>query len=456
MNPINIRENILDLLIRIEKQDAYLNILIPSYLNRHTFKSEDKALIQEISYGVTRYRKKLDWIIDQFLDYKNKKLSITVRNILRMGVYQIINLNKIPDYAICNESVELVKKSKDFRKSKLVNAVLRNTIRRLDNIFWPDINRESIKYISIFYSYPEWLVRKWIKRFGLELCIRICQASNNRPEITLRLNPLKISIQDLKKNLKGAGMEFKESQYLPDEALVVRSFSEIGSSYFFINGLFSIQDESSILVSKLLDPLPGELVIDMCSGPGGKTTHLAQIMGNKGEIIAFEKNKKRLGMIAEECIRLGVGIVKPILHDSSQLSKDYLKKADKILVDVPCSGTGVIKKKPDMKWRKINSEWLKRINQSQEVILDIASQYLRQGGEMVYSTCSIEREENDILVNKFLKNNKGFVLKETSAFVKTHNLTKYETEIKQAIQLIPGYSGGTIDGFYMVKIKKIK
>lgn len=456
MKNINIRELVLEILIRVERQESYLNILMPYYFNQYMLNKKDKALIQEISYGVTRYRKKLDWVIDQFLEKQDKKLSITIRNILRIGVYQIIHLSKIPDYAICNESVELVKRSHEFKKSKLVNAVLRNIIRSPNDIVWPDIDRDPNKYISVFYSYPEFLVNKWVKRFGKEICVKICQAGNEIPAITIRINPLKINIEDLKLKLKELKIEFKDSQYLNREALIVNGFPDIGSSQLWIDGFFSVQDESSMLAAKLLNPSPGETVIDTCSGPGGKTTHLAQMMCNQGDIIAFEKHKRRLNMVIDECTRLGVKIVHPVLHDSSQLSQEYINKADKIIVDVPCSGTGVIRKKPDLKWRRMDNKWFKKINQDQKTILQVASRYLKTGGEIVYSTCSLEKEENDEIIKSFLKINNEFVIQDTHDFIRNHHILQYNTEIEQAIQLIPGYSGNEIDGFYMVKMQKIK
>lgn len=454
MNYTNIRELIVEILIRVERENAYLNILIQPYLNRSSIKSEDKALIQEITYGVTRFRKKIDWIINQFLDNQKKKLPLTIRNILRTGVYQIIFLDKIPDYAIGYESVELAKKSRYPGQSTLVNAVLRNIIRKSNGIHWPDIHQDPVKYISVFYSFPEWLVQRWNHRFGPDLCIRVCQAGNRRPNLTLRVNSLKISMPELKKNLFDSGLSFKEAQHIPSESVILQEFLDIGHSAIYRNGLFSIQDESSSLASRLLNPSPGQTIIDMCSGPGGKTTHLAQLMHNQGRIIAFEKNQKRLEMVKNECQRLGINIVTAVLNDSSQFCKDYFEKADKIFVDVPCSGTGVIRKKPDLKWKNLNNTRLKELNQLQSGILDVASRYLKPKGEILYSTCSMEREENDGIIKNFLEKNNHFTVQDTSSFVKKNSMIKYDTEVKQAIQLLPGYSGDNIDGFYMVKMQK--
>ena len=372
-----------------------------------------------------------------------------------MGIYQLFFLDRIPDYAVCNESVKLVKKEGYPGKSRLVNALLRNIIRESNNIRWPDIHQDPIKYISIFYSFPEWMVKRWIKRFGLDLCLIFCQASNQRPNLTLRVNSIKISMKEFRKKLIELGLTFEEGKYLPTESLIIKEFCNIGNSPLFRNGLFSIQDESSMLAARLLNPSAGETIIDMCSGPGGKTTHLAQLMNNSGRIIAFEKNQKRLKMVRTECNRLGVENVNLLLQDSSKLCRKYFGIADKILVDVPCSGTGVFRKKPDIKWKKINKNQLKKLNNIQEKILNVASNYLKPGGEMLYSTCSVEEEENDGIIKKFKQKNTGFDIQDTSSFVQRNEIIKVKTEILPAIQLLPGYSGDDIDGFYMVKIKKL-
>jgi len=450
----NIRELILKILIRVEKQNAYLNILIQYYFEHCTLKKEDKALVQEIAYGVTRFRKKLDWIIRQFLARQDRKLPLDIENILRIGIYQIFYLDKIPDYAIVNESVNLAKKSKNYRYSNLVNAILRKIIRKTNAIYWPDINQEQLKHISVYYSFPEWLIERWIKRYGVNLCINMCKVMNKKPNTTLRVNPIKINMPDLQKRLSGAMIRFEEGKYLPFESLIIKEFLDISDSTMFKSGLFSVQDESSSLASRLLAPLPGELVFDMCSGPGGKTTHLGQLMKNQGNIIAFEKNKRRLEMVKTESRRLGISIVRYLLKDSTVFCADFFEKADKILVDAPCSGTGVIRKKPDLKWKNINVFQLQEAANLQEKILSVAAQYLKPGGEMVYSTCSMEKEENDFLIKKFLEKHKGLIIQDTSSFVKEYGVIKYNTELKHSIQLIPGYSGENVDGFFMTKLKK--
>ena len=448
------RKIILEVLDRVENQNSYLNILLPSFFKKYKPGDLDKSLIQEISYGVIRFRKRLDWIIYQFLFSKKKKLPLTIQNILRMGFYQVLYLEKIPDYAIVNESVELAKQSPYPAYSSMVYAVLRNAIRQSVTINWPDTEKEPVKYVSVYYSFPEWLVERWINRFSLEMCVRICEASNTRPDLTLRINSLKTNMPQFQKELYQLKIPFQKSQHLPDTAVTIEGYSNITQTPLFQKGLFSIQDESSILATEFLGPIPGDTIIDMCSGPGGKTTHISQILQNKGKVIAFEINQRRLKMVMEESRRLGIENIFPVLMDSRNLNKEYLGKADRILVDAPCSGTGVIRKKPDLKWKKWSTEHFNELNQIQKELLDIAALYLKPGAELLYSTCSMEKEENDDVIVKFIKKHPNFTIQDSSSFIHKKGIVRFKTKIKEAIQLIPGYSGPNIDGFYMVKLKK--
>ena len=454
---INPRVLIIKILYRLDHDNAFLNILLNHYFSFYQFDQKDKALIQEIAFGVTRNRKKLDYIIDQFLVNKTRVLDFNTRNILRVGIYQIFYLDRIPHYAICNESVQLSRKFHLQKKASFINAVLRNAIRKMDKIKWPERYPETVEGISTFYSYPESMVRRWMIRFGLKKCLKICQESNKKANLCLRINTLNISQENFLEKLDQQNMTFKLGQYLPKDAVIVRKMIEIEHSSMYQEGLFSIQDEASLLVARLLHPKAGEIVFDMCSAPGGKTTHMAQIMSNQGKIIAFDKYTDRLNLIKKESQRIGIDIIECKAEDSSSFQPRYQEKADKVLVDVPCSGTGVIRKKPDLKWKKFNKQSIKRLTDLQLKILEVASKYLKIGGELVYSTCSIEQEENEGVISCFLRKNKNFKLvspDNTLEDTVTKLTKRYQSTIRVAIQTIPGISGKNIDGFFMVKIKK--
>jgi len=308
-----IREIILTILVKIESQQGYINILLSKSLDKKKISIRDAAFITEITYGVVRNRNKLDWALSQFSTKPLSETAVLIRNILRMGVYQLLFLDKVPDYAVGNESVQLAKKYGNPGIAKFVNGVLRNIIRSRENIPWPDKEKETALYISTIYSHPLQIVGRWLKRFGFADTVKICQADNKIPNkiptLVIRTNTLKVSRSDLKGILEKETISVREGLFT-EEALQVKGLPNVTKFPAYREGLFQIQDEASILVSHLLDPSPGELVIDICSAPGGKTTHLAQLMANKGDILAMDSNKSRLLMVKDNCRRLGIDIVK--------------------------------------------------------------------------------------------------------------------------------------------------
>ncbi|MCK4309742.1 MAG: 16S rRNA (cytosine(967)-C(5))-methyltransferase RsmB [Candidatus Atribacteria bacterium] len=446
-----VREIILNALVKIDYKKSYINIILNSFLEKNKVTLRDAAFINEITYGVVRNRNKLDWIISQFSIKNFDKTPIWIRNILRMGVYQLLFLDKVPNYAVCNESVQLAKKYGNPKVAKFVNSILRNIIRDRKNIRWPDKDKETALYISVVYSHPYWIIERWLKRFGFKETIEICKANNKIPSLVIRTNTLKIFRSDLKKFLEKENILIKEGAFT-EEALYLKGLPNITKFPAYKEGLFQIQDEASILVSHLVDPLPGEFIIDVCSAPGGKTTHLAQLMNNNGAILAFDANKTRLSMVEDNCQRLGINIVKTQLNDVTKLNINYLNKADKVLVDVPCSGLGVFRRKPDLKWQIFNLKRFQKLSKLQGEILSAASNYVKVGGRLIYSTCSTEPEENEEVVGKFLDKNHNFELEDLSDFIKERRLKVYKSNQKKFFQIYPGLSDLDLDGFFMAKM----
>lgn len=459
MSKINvdpIRETILTILVKIDSKQGYINILLNKILDKNKISTRDAAFINEITYGVIRNRNKIDWALSQFSNKPLAETPILIRNLLRMGVYQLLLLDKVPDYAVCNESVQLAKKYGNPGTSKFVNGVLRNIIRNKENIHWPDKEKETALYISTVYSHPLHIVERWLKRFGLTDTIKICQANNKIPTLVIRTNTLKISRSDLKKMLEKENISVREGNFTK-EALYVKGIPNITKFPAYREGLFQIQDEASILVSHLIDPLPDEFVIDVCSAPGGKTTHLAQLMSNKGDLLAMDSNNLRLLTVKSNCRRLGIDIVKTRVNNGAILAEKYLKAADKVLIDVPCSGLGVLRRKPDLKWKTYNPNRFEQLTELQGKILNTASCYLKIGGKLVYSTCSIEPEENEEIVSKFLKQHPNFELEDPDGFIKERKLAPYVSDQhkqKKFIQIYPGLSNLDLDldGFFMAKM----
>ncbi|MHC2994861.1 MAG: 16S rRNA (cytosine(967)-C(5))-methyltransferase RsmB [Candidatus Atribacteria bacterium] len=446
-----IREIALNILVKIDYKKGYINIILNNLLEKNKVSVRDAAFINEITYGVVRNRNKLDWVISQFSIKDFNKTPIWIKNILRMGVYQLLFLDKIPDYAVCNESVQLAKKYGNPKVAKFVNSILRNIIRNRENIYWPDKDKETALYISVFYSHPHWIIERWLKRFGFKETIEICKANNKIPSLVIRTNTLKISRSDLKKILEKENISVEEGIFT-EEALYLKGLPNITKFPAYKEGLFQIQDEASILVSHLVAPLPGEFIIDVCSAPGGKTTHLAQLMNNNGTILAFDTNKTRLSMVEDNCQRLGINIVKAQINDVTKLNINYINKADKVLVDVPCSGLGVLRRKPDLKWQTFNLKRFQKLSRLQGEILSTASNYVKVGGRLIYSTCSTEPEENEEIVCKFLDKNHNFELEDLSDFIKERRLKVYKPSQKKFFQIYPGLSDLDLDGFFMAKM----
>ncbi|MEA3453476.1 MAG: 16S rRNA (cytosine(967)-C(5))-methyltransferase RsmB [Candidatus Caldatribacteriota bacterium] len=451
-----IRETILTILVKIDSKQGFINILLNKSLNKNKISTRDAAFINEITYGVVRNRNKLDWALSQFSTKPLSETPVLIRNILRMGVYQLIFLDKVPDYAVCNESVQLAKKYGNPGIAKFVNGVLRNIIRKRENIRWPDKEKEMALYISTIYSHPLYIIERWLKRFSFADTVKICQANNKIPPLVIRTNTLKLSRSDLKGILKKENILVKEGLFT-EEALYVKGISNITKFPAYREGLFQIQDEASILVSHLLDPLPGESVIDVCSAPGGKTTHLAQLMANKGNLLAMDSNKLRLLTVKSNCRRLGIDIVKTQQNNGAILAEKYLKTADKLLIDVPCTGLGVLRRKPDLRWQDYDSKRFKKLSELQGKILDTASNYLKIDGRLVYSTCSTEPEENEEAVSRFLEKHPDFELEDLSKFIKERKLPVYESDQHKQnkfIQIYPGLSNLNLDldGFFMAKM----
>jgi 16S rRNA (cytosine967-C5)-methyltransferase len=449
-----IRETALSILVKIDSSQGHINILLNNILERNKVSTRDAAFINEITYGVVRNKNKLDWAISQFCIRNLDETPIWIKNILRMGAYQLLFLDKVPDYAICNESVQLAKKYGNSGISKFVNSILRNIIRNGKNIQWPDKDQKPALYISIIYSHPYWIVERWLKRFGLENTINICKANNKIPTLVIRTNTLKTSRVKLKEILEKANISVKEGIFTK-EALYLKGLPNITKCSAYKEGLFQIQDEASILVSHLVDPLPGELVIDVCSAPGGKTTHLAQLMGNKGKILALDINKERLLLVKENCQRLGIKIVKTQVNNGTKLDNNYIEKANKVLVDVPCSGLGVLRRKPDLKWQTYDLERFKQLSKLQGKILSTASNYVKIGGKLIYSTCSIEPEENEKVVNGFLDKNRKFELENMNEFLRERNLKVCQSKHsgkRNFIEIYPGLYNLNLDGFFMTKM----
>jgi len=449
---ISIREIALKIFLIINDGKVRARDVLDKVIRSQNLSEQDKAFLTEIIYGTIRWLGNLDWIIAQFIkSAKLIKLEPEILDILRLGLYQIYHMNSVPNYAAVNESVNL---AKDYGKpgaSGLVNAVLRKAIR--NEITYPNLKKNPIKHISARYSHPEWMVKRWIDRYGVDETIQLCSANNIHPPLYIRTNILNTTREELVNILTKDGVLTSTSHNLPESIEIINLGSSMDEFPSYKKGLFQVQDESSMLVTHILDPKPGEIIIDACSAPGGKSTHIAEFMQNTGEILSFDIDGQRLELLKESCKRLGIKIIQTIEADARQVG-EYVKQADRILVDAPCSGLGVLRRRVEARWRR-SPEQIMEFAQLQYEILDSISNYVKPNGIIVYCTCTIEPEENQQIVEKFLKLHPEFHVQSVYAFL-TDDLMQIEDIVSDEGYLQTYPHRHKMDGFFAVRmIKKV-
>jgi 16S rRNA (cytosine967-C5)-methyltransferase len=438
------------ILCRCERTDSYLEKLIDAELRNDTLNDFDKALLNEISHGVIRWLRRLDWFLNGFYRGNYEKCLPEVRNAMRVALYQILFLNKIPYSAAVNEAVEFIKRIHGEKHAGVINGLMRTIIRTLDNLVWPTREIDEVNYLGIVQSHPNWMVKRWINRFGFDDAVKLCEENNRRPVMSLRVNNLKISNSDFENYLNEKNLYYRNGNYM-DNFFTTKTMSKIYTDEFFKLGFFSIQDESAGLVSKLVDPKKEELILDVCSAPGGKTSHMSEIMNNEGKIIAIEKYLSRIEVMKKNLERLGVKNTEVIYDDICQPNSKELKesltligKADKILVDAPCSGLGVLSKKPDIKWKR-ELEDIAKLQKIQIEILENSLKYLKPSGAIVYSTCTTEPEENIDVIKTFLSAHPEFSIDNAKKYV-PENVVNDEG----CIELFPHIHN--VDGAFSVRL----
>ena len=393
------------ILNRIDRTDAYLDKMLEIEIKNSELQSNDKALLFEIVHGVIRYLGRIDWILTGFYKGQFSKCIPNVKNAMRVALYQILYLDRIPDYAAVNEAVDFVKKLQGKKPADLTNAVLRNIIRNKNGIRYPDTEENKIAFFTAYYSHPSWMVKRWVARYGEEFTEELLKANNKKPSLHLRVNRLKTNTAELQNLLDGVQLKYTNGKYL-DTFIRLQNLTNITDWKYFSAGYFSVQDESTGIACYLLDPKPGMRVLDLCAAPGGKTGLLADLMENSGELTAIDKYESRIKLLNNNLQRLGVTNAKLVEADSQEFEEGLY---DRVLVDVPCSGLGTLTKKPDIKWKRDIGDF-RKLNDIQYNLLVSGSKRVDKGGFIVYSTCTIEPEENFFIIKKFLENNTGFEL----------------------------------------------
>ena len=401
---MNCRKLAVKILNRVLNEGAYSNIILSKELNEVELNDKDKALLTEIVYGVLRRKRTLDVIIANFVK-DIKLMDKNILNILRVAIYQMNFLDKIPTYAACNEAVEEAKEISE-NDSKLVNGILRSFTKNPDDINVPGNKIDEYAYK---FSFEPWMIRLLIKQYGENVAKKIMSGLNTIPKVSIRVNELNSDYDEVYEKLEEMEYEISEGVICP-EAINIKGGKSIENNPLFKEGKITVQDESAMLVAPLLDLKEGMTVVDLCSAPGGKTTHIAEILGNTGKVLAFDLHESKLGLIKENCERLGITNVTTFAQDATKLNAELVASTDRVLIDVPCSGLGIIRKKPEIKWNKKRND-LREIIPVQREIMNNAWQYLKQGGVMIYSTCTLNKEENEENIEWFLNNHEDCEVK---------------------------------------------
>lgn len=451
----------LSILLSSRRTDAALDELIEQQAPSVS-QLRDRSFVMELVYGVLRRQETIDWRLDAVLSKPLHRLPAVVQMLLRLGAYQLLFLDRTPASAAVNETVRLAKAyAKQLRRdwSGLVNGVLRNLIRVPVPPF-PDPAVHPALSLSVRYGIPEWLTERWIDRMGLERAESACRASNRVPSVTLRVNANRLTREELLKRLGQGGIAARPAVLSPVGAVLEKG-QDITSLPGFQTGDFYVEDEAAQLIPPILDPQPGDTILDACAAPGGKTTHLAELMNDRGTIYAVDRRASRLDLLQQNCRRLGVQSIVPIVGDvrkTSEWSKIVARRPnlqdgpplfDRILVDAPCSGVGVLRRHPEAKWRTDSSAFDRHRKLQAEILTSVAS-CLRPGGVLVYSTCSTETEETEEVVRRFCEAYPGWMRESVAPWLPPGALPF--VTICGALSTMGNECG--MDGFYAARLRK--
>ena len=447
------RKTALNVLNKLQRDKKTLDAILSEVPGEEKFGSRrDRALFTAMVYGVLRWRGRLDHIIDFFSNTPIHKIDPAVLNILRLGLFQIMYLDRIPDSAAVNTAVELAKQSANKRAAGFVNALLRKAARHYRKVPFSTFANNPLIYLTHNRSLPDWIAQRWLKRFNPEMITDLCDTINSIPPITIRTNTLKTTREALILSLKDDVECVDKTPFAPEGLNLIRPQQSIPELAGFKKGWFQVQDEAAQLVSLLLNPKPGETVLDACAGLGGKTAHIAQLMQNNGKVAALDKDEQKLQQLGFEMQRLNISIVHARCYDlNSSLDHKQVGLFDRVLLDAPCSGLGVMRRNPDIKWNSVEAD-LKRHAKTQKRLLASLSKICKPNGILVYSVCSIEPEENEAVIDAFLKNHPEFVIDKSLGSLpeSLHSQIEPKTGFKTLPML------DNMDGFFLVRLRKIE
>lgn len=444
--PVNERELVLGILLEVAEQDMYSHIVLRDVLGKYQYlEKKERAFITRVTEGTLEHMIELDYIIDQFSKVKVKKMKPVIRNILRSAVYQLKYMDTVPDSAVCNEAVKLAVKKGFGSLRGFVNGVLRNIARNLDQIVYP---QEPLERLSVCYSMPKWILELWQADYDMDTIETMLQDFQEEKPLTVRCNLSKLTPEELKVHLLEEGVQVQEHPYLP-YAFWIFGYDYLGDLESFQNGEFSVQDISSMLVSEIADPQPGDYVLDVCAAPGGKSLHMAEKLQNTGCVEARDLTEYKVGLIRENIVRSGLENIRAVQQDAVQPDEASYEKADVVIADLPCSGLGVLGKKTDLKY-KAAKEGVDELVKLQRQILSAVHRYVKPGGKLVYSTCTVNPAENMGNVHWFLEQYPEFSMEDIRGNL-CEELRK-DVEETGCLQLLPGIHKG--DGFFLACMKR--
>lgn len=441
----NVRESVVTILEQIEKNQSYSNLLLNNVIKKNQIATKDIGLLTELTYGTLQRKMTLDYYLEPFI--KNpKKLENWVKQLLRMTLYQMLYLDKIPDRAAIHEAVEIAKKRGHKGISGMVNGVLRSIqregIRDMNDI------KDEVERLSIETSHPTWLVRRWTEQFGYNKAKEMCEINLTAPMQTARINTNKIDREACIKRLSEEGYQVEESVVVPEAIKCLKG--NLAHSESFKEGLITIQDESSMLVAYALGIEQNETILDACAAPGGKSTHIAEKLEETGQVISLDLHEHKVKLINENAARLGLKNIDTKAMDSRRVQEAFEGSTfDRILLDAPCSGLGVMRRKPDMKYTK-KEEDLDRLQSIQLQLLDSVTPLLKPGGTLVYSTCTIDRSENEEVVTAFLQKHTDFEGDPSVIERMPKAIQPLMSDFQ--LQIFPQDFGS--DGFYIASLRK--
>lgn len=432
------------ILNRVFNSDSYADILLSKSFQRISLSPEDRALTTELVYGTLRWLEWLRWILKKTYHGEWLRIPVIVQRILEIGLYQILFLDRIPDHAAVDEAVRIAVENKGLVWGRVVNGMLREILRNPEFQTAPSMEKDPVLAISARWSHPEWLVQKWVNLWGVERTLSLCKANNKRPRMGIRINPHRTSREGVLDELRNWNVGAKPSKLL-DEFITVEKGSEIISSEYLKNGLFSIQDVSAGLVGRLMNPEFGERIIDLTAAPGGKSTHMGELGNDSSVIIAVDRHPNRIRMVLENQNRLGLKNIFPVLADGRKMG---VRSVDKVLVDAPCSALGVLRKRGELRWRRKPEDIPKRVS-LQEELLEASACMIRAGGVLVYSTCTVLPEENEEVVDTFLGRHSNFVVEDARQFVDSSVVSE-----RGFIETWPDRHG--TDGSFAARLKRVR